>query len=133
MILRSEANPRGKIPTRSERMGIGDLDGQQTCANRTDGGNFGQALAQFIVPMPSRQLRVDLPYLQLEPGVVLAQRSEQLFGQLRQRLIILNACQQRLDVAEPLGGGQPELGPHSRGSRSSTACGGESAGRAPRS
>src|SRR5215211_8807356 len=63
MILRCQPNPRGKIPARSERTGIGDLDGQQTRADRANGWDLREAPAQLILSMPSRKLRFELPYL----------------------------------------------------------------------
>ncbi len=110
VILRRQPDPSREIPARSENMRIGDLHRQQRGPDRADGGDLHQPTAQFVVLVPGHQPGFDRRNLQLELGVFLAVRSEQVLRKPRQRRISRDARQQRLDLVEPLGGDQSELG-----------------------
>src|ERR1700691_891818 len=52
-------------------------------AARADRGTLCQPPAQFVLPVPSQQLRVDPAKLRLEFAVLFGERGKQLFGEFR--------------------------------------------------
>ena len=87
------------MAARSESSGAGAFISSSERADRADAGDLGQASAALIGPMPGHQLGVDLVELRLQLRIFFGLDREQLARQGGQRLIGLNALEQRLDRA----------------------------------
>jgi hypothetical protein len=106
MVLRRQPHPRREISTTAKSVRIGDLDRQGTGTDRADRGYRGEPPAQLVVAMPGHQLGLDLAQPCQQLGIFPAVQREQLLGRLRQRRIVGDARQQRIDLVEPPGGDQ---------------------------
>src|SRR5215467_10174395 len=109
VILRGGSEPGRKVAAAAERMRIGDLHDRQRSADRANTWNLLQPLAQFVVLVPSHQPGFDFCNLDLQPGIFPGVGGKQLHCQLG-KCRLRDAAQQRLNLVEPLGGGQPKLG-----------------------
>ena len=109
MVLGREPQPSCKVAAGSEGAWIGHLHDQQGGGNRADPGDLHQALARFVLPLPSTQPPFEAGKPHPELGIVRPQRGEHLLGEVRQPGGG-DPRQQGLDLVEPFGCHQPELG-----------------------
>src|SRR5271154_2392232 len=110
MVLRGEAEPGREPATGSKGSRGADLDGHRAGNDRADRRHLDQAPAQLVGALEGLQLLVELGDARRQVGELLAQGGEQFLGQRRDGLIGRYALEQRLDVGQPLGRNQAELG-----------------------
>ena len=110
MIFRRQPHPCRKLATRCEEFRRWRFHHQQGCPDRPDTGDLSQATATLVGGVPCHQLIVDGGELLVQLPVFLGMRGEEFPREGRYGWIDGNAVEQRLDLANPLGRGEPEFG-----------------------
>src|SRR6516165_9942465 len=112
MLLRNQANPRGKVTARSESPCVGDTRHQSGCQQWTDTGNVVKPPARFIRPMPSHDHSIELQNLLLEAEQLSTQCGKTCTHDIRHSFVVSvgNDTEQFLDAFTSNGRDNAEFG-----------------------
>ena len=109
VVFRCQADESGKVPSRTETVGIADLCRHHHRADWSNGRNGSQSLAHLVAAMQGHQRCFDLSQLRIGMPVLTCQHVEHLARKLRHNLALLNLRKQFLDPARAFGRHKTEL------------------------